>query len=230
MSRSISTSDLIFNSVADDLFESFPNEPHWESIDEAKQVKQHFDYYCVFDVEATCERNDKNWINEIIEFPVVVVCSRTLATVAEFQTYVKPVLNPVLTDFCTELTGITQEQVDDAPTFKEVLQQFGTFLNTHSLSPQNMRFVTDGPWDIRNFVRNQCKLCKIPVPDYFKDYVDLRELYRCIFKKKANLQQMLSSLGMRFEGREHSGIADSRNIARIVKALIKEGWLIENSG
>ena len=43
---------------------------------------------------------------------MVVIDVKAKKIVSQFQTYVKPVLDPVITDFCTELTGITQEQVD----------------------------------------------------------------------------------------------------------------------
>lgn len=54
--------------------------------------------YCV----ATFNRH------EIIEFPAVLVSTRRCQMVAEFQSYIKPVINPSLTAFCTRLTGITQ--------------------------------------------------------------------------------------------------------------------------
>jgi inhibitor of KinA sporulation pathway (predicted exonuclease) len=41
---------------------------------------------------------------------------------------VRPVVNPTLTVFCTELTGIQQSWVDEAPTFEAVLRQ-----HTHAL-------------------------------------------------------------------------------------------------
>ena len=41
--------------------------------------------------------------------------------VAERQTFVRPELNPVLSKFCTALTGIQQEQVDAAPTWETAL-------------------------------------------------------------------------------------------------------------
>jgi inhibitor of KinA sporulation pathway (predicted exonuclease) len=47
--------------------------------------------------------------NEIIEFPVVIIDVKAKAVKAVFQTYVKPTLDPVLTPFCTNLTGIKQE-------------------------------------------------------------------------------------------------------------------------
>ena len=45
-----------------------------------------------------------------------------------FHTYVKPVIDPVLTPFCTELTGITQAQVNSGITIEEALQRLHIFL------------------------------------------------------------------------------------------------------
>src|SRR5262245_24192584 len=65
------------------------------------------DYYLSIDVEATCSdvgevpRHEM----EIIEIGAVMQCSRTFEIQSEFQAFVRPVRNPVLTDFCTELTG-----------------------------------------------------------------------------------------------------------------------------
>ena len=44
---------------------------------------------------------------EIIEFPVVLIDVKSKSIKSEFHMYVKPTLDPVLTPFCTELTGIT---------------------------------------------------------------------------------------------------------------------------
>ena len=40
---------------------------------------------------------------------------------------------------------------------------------------------------------------------------------------------MLNSLGMTFEGREHSGIDDARNIARIVLRMMKDGMVVKEN-
>lgn len=40
--------------------------------------------------------------------------------------------------------------------------------------------------------------------------------------QKINLKGMLTALGMKFEGREHSGLDDSRNIARIVVKMLND--------
>lgn len=54
--------------------------------------------------------------------------TRRLVVVDEFQSFVRPTFNTKLHSFCTELTGITQEQVDNAPTFPEVLSLCKQFL------------------------------------------------------------------------------------------------------
>lgn len=80
-------------------------------------------YLLVLDFEATCDENRGFGPQEVIEFPTVVINTCTLQKEAEFHSYVRPVRNRKLTPFCTSLTGITQEQVDPAPTFPEVWEK-----------------------------------------------------------------------------------------------------------
>ena len=73
-----------------------------------------YKFVCVLDFEATCD--DKIQMNpqEIIEFPSVLLQytdDKKLEKVSKFQYYIKPEHNPKLTNFCTNLTGITTETV-----------------------------------------------------------------------------------------------------------------------
>lgn len=68
------------------------------------------DYICVYDFECQCtEGTPALKFNEIIEFPVVVIDVKAQAIKSVFHTYVKPVVEPKLTEFCTQLTGISQD-------------------------------------------------------------------------------------------------------------------------
>lgn len=97
--------------------------------------------------------------HEIIEFPAVLVSTENRNIEAYFQAYCKPVLNPKLSKFCINLTGITQEQVDSAKPFPQVLQMFEDWLKEHELGTKyNFAFVTDGPWDMGRFLYGQCKV------------------------------------------------------------------------
>ncbi len=125
-------------------------------------------YLCILDFEATCS-HDPQWVDEIIEFPVVVL--KLLAggesqVVAEFERIVKPRLNPILTSFCTSLTGITQEMVDAGAEIESVLCDFEKFLVENVglvLSPPEsvdtpFLFVTCGDWDLRTMLPKQLNL------------------------------------------------------------------------
>lgn len=69
----------------------------------------------------------------------------------------------------------------------------------------------------------QCKRSGIAFPRQFKRSCNLRTSFSKFYGKKFNLGGMLEYFGMRFEGREHSGIDDSRNIARIVLRVLEDG-------
>ena len=50
-----------------------------------------------------------------------------------FSSYVRPRINPLLSKFCKELTGIEQSQVDKAPYFPVVFKLFTQWLVEHKL-------------------------------------------------------------------------------------------------
>jgi inhibitor of KinA sporulation pathway (predicted exonuclease) len=80
----------------------------------------------VLDVEATCwAKGVFSRKKETIEIGAVrTMLNRSEAKWPEFQTFVRPRRLPRLSSFCRELTGITQEEVDAAPTFPEAMQRF----------------------------------------------------------------------------------------------------------
>ncbi|KAJ6546468.1 ribonuclease H-like domain-containing protein [Mycena vulgaris] len=219
----------------------------------ASKVKQPYDAFLLLDVEATCQKGtDFNYPNEIIEFPVCLMRwkdrngdkASQLEVVAEFRSFVKPSFRPLLSAFCTELTGITQEQVDSAPGFPAVLRSFRAFLVEHELIEKrgkgrrlNFCWCSDGPWDIRDFVVKQCFISQISIPDWMTgDVLDVRAVVMAHTSGRKpqrgpslgtgtlNIPAQLSVLGLPpFLGRQHSGIDDTRNLARIMKQLALEG-------
>src|SRR5438105_2697562 len=112
-------------------------------------------YLCVLDFEATCVNPSNGTVNEIIEFPSVLLqwdCGllggNKIVEVARFQQYVKPRDNPKLSAFCTDLTGITQEQVDNAKSFPEVFELHQKWINKYVTINDQCIIVTCGNWDI----------------------------------------------------------------------------------
>ena len=186
---------------------------------------RNLDYLCVFDFEATCELKDKvtdqlQFPHEIIEFPVILIRTSTLEKVAEFHSYVRPVLNPILTPFCTELTGITQAQVDTADEFPVVLARLQVWMANYGLGVSHtFSFASDGPWDFRDFFTMQCIFSGIKRPEFSRSWINIRKHFSNKYKERSGVDGMLKTLGLSFEGRPHCGLDDARNIARILVAV-----------
>lgn len=70
--------------------------------------KQRFSFLIIIDFESTCWREKSSCGQEIIEFPAVLLNVSNGEVESEFHSYVQPQEHPVLSAFCTELTGITQ--------------------------------------------------------------------------------------------------------------------------
>ncbi|XP_065827300.1 3'-5' exoribonuclease 1-like [Oscarella lobularis] len=191
--------------------------------------QQPFDYLCVLDFEATCDdaHDFEKYPHEIIEFPVVLINTSTMETDGEFHRYCRPTLNPILTEYCTSLTGITQAQVDSSNEFPIVFREFETWLHGNGLGTESsFSFATHGSADIDKFLRHQCAINEIRFPDYAKRWADVRRHYANFYgvsARKCSVTGMLDGLEWKFEGREHSGIDDARNIAKIVVQLMKDG-------
>ncbi|KAI8086517.1 double-strand siRNA ribonuclease Eri1 [Halteromyces radiatus] len=195
--------------------------------------KQPCDYYLFFDVEATCEADGGfDYPNEIIEFPVVLVDGQSFEIVDEFRSYVKPSVNPTLSKFCINLTGITQETIDSSPDFIQVLDDFQQFMAKYSLfQDKSASFVTDGPFDIRDFITKQCHHSQLKKrPEYFcQPWINIRKLYQDFYKQKKakNIPRMLADLNMDFEGHQHSGLDDARNLVYIARKMKLDGCLFK---
>lgn len=77
-----------------------------------------YKHILVVDLEATCcdLQSIPRHQMETIKIGAVMLSTDNLAIVDEFQTLIKPIRHPILTEFCLQLTSISQQQVDTAPT------------------------------------------------------------------------------------------------------------------
>lgn len=189
-----------------------------------------YDRLVVLDFEATCTEEGCPDPQEIIELPCVVIDVATRSIVKEWRTYVRPVHHPVLSEFCTNLTGITQEQVDAAPTFQEA---FPLWLNEILFDNGRTAYVTCGDWDLKTMLPAQVALCPdLSIPEPLTRWTNIKKVATKFVNKgkpkKERLHMncmpvMLDQFGLTLEGRHHSGLDDSRNIARICIALLEQG-------
>eukprot|EP00117_Sycon_ciliatum_P043236 scpid32295/ scgid5220/ 3&apos; 3&apos; Eri-1 homolog; Histone mRNA 3&apos; Histone mRNA 3&apos; Protein 3&apos len=201
------------------------------------------DYFCVMDVEATCHKEQPDgFVPEPIELAVVIVNSLTRKVEGRFHSYCRPTLEPKLSEFCTELTGITQVNVDKADTFDAVLRRLIVWVG-EKLNGKTFAFVTDGDADIRNFLAPACERSALELPIFWQKWVNLRNgvanFYRLNMskfdivaaqgQKLGKLRGMLHVLGLPHHGRMHSGRDDAENMSRILQVMLRDGCCLRLS-
>lgn len=177
-----------------------------------------YDYFLVIDLEATCcdKESIKRHEMEIIEIGAVMVEAQTLTTVDEFQTFIKPVRYPVLTEFCKSLTSITQTQVDCAPGYIEAIAMLKHWLSKYS----NAVFGSWGDYD-RNQFKQDSKFHNVPFPIAYP-HVNFKQLFsdRQGLSKRYGMAQALQLANIELEGTHHRGIDDAKNIAKLLPWIL----------
>lgn len=76
----------------------------------------------------------------------------------------------------------------------------------------------------------QCKTAGIEVPSPYCQWINIKFPFSEKYKTKPlGMAGMLTRLKMDLQGRHHSGIDDCRNIARILKKMIEDGVVLEQT-
>lgn len=204
-------------------------------------AKQPYDFLLVLDFEATCwnQKDTSKGAPEIIEFPCVLYDIKINNILSEFQQYVMPFEHPRLSDFCRNLTGITQQQVNDGVPVGTCLMLFQKWIKEQELKYKQFKssnlankciFTTWSNWDIGVCLKNECRRKRITLPSIFHEWIDLRELYREHYMRKPKgLYGALQEVGLEFEGREHCGLHDARNTAKLAGRMITEGVMMKKT-
>ncbi|XP_070617327.1 ERI1 exoribonuclease 2 [Erythrolamprus reginae] len=213
--------------------------PGGQSHNQSK-LRQLFDYLIIIDFESTCWK-DVRRCQEIIEFPAVLLNTSNGEIETEFHMYVQPQEHPTLSEFCTELTGIKQNQVDEGVPLHISLSQFSKWIykiqqeksivfGLTSAAPEEKlcAFVTWSDWDLGICLHYECKRKQLRKPNILNSWIDLRATYKSFYSRKPQgLNGALKDVGITFEGREHSGLHDSRNTARLAWKMICDGCVMK---
>ncbi|TKC36107.1 hypothetical protein EI555_007496 [Monodon monoceros] len=166
--------------------------------------KQLFDYLIVIDFESTCWNDGKrHHSQEIIEFPAVLLNTSTGEIESEFHAYVQPQEHPILSEFCMELTGIKQVQVDEGVPLKICLSQFCKWIQkiqqqkkitfatrVSDISTSEVKlcaFVTWSDWDLGVCLEYECKRKQLLKPVFLNSWIDLRVTYKVPTRRNPNI-------------------------------------------
>ncbi len=174
-------------------------------------------YFLIIDLEATC--SDDNSIPrhqmEIIEIGAVMLNRATWEIDSEFQQFIQPVINSQLTAFCTELTSISQKDVELAPKFPEAMTSLQEWIKSF---PKYV-FCSWGNYDKTQFIQD-CKYHNIAYP-FGSEHRNIKKEFSEYLgvSKGFGMSQALQQLGLELKGTHHRGIDDARNIAAIFRHM-----------
>ena len=181
---------------------------------------QQADHLLIIDFEATCGPGITQSATEIIEVGAVLLSWPELEEVATFQRYVRPKTNPTLTRFCVNFTGITQQDVDASETFPDVLRMLDVTL----LTGKKVLFMDWSGFDWRQ-LKVECERNAIENPFTLGKW-DLQNLFKKTQKLRhsPSVSKALLAVNLEFIGRQHSGIDDAKNTARLVPYALPRHW------
>jgi inhibitor of KinA sporulation pathway (predicted exonuclease) len=167
------------------------------------------------DLECTCNDDSTFGPHEIIEIGAILgsLSQESFNVISELQIYVRPLINPALTDFCKQLTGIPQSTVNAAITLEGALHILESSLQKNNVTA----WASWGKFDCNQFSR-ECELKLLKNSMAERQHFNVKQLFARKFGHRVGLERALDLRKLTFEGTPHSGLDDARNIARLVAA------------
>ncbi len=182
-------------------------------------AKRKLDQVLIVDIEATCWENSipEGQESEIIE---IGLC---LLDVASWQPQHKRSIlvrteHSTISPFCTQLTSLTQEQVEQGNSFAEAC----TLLKTEYASHERI-WASYGESDRLRFER-QCYARQIAYP-FAPRHINIKTLFALWYglPKEVGMSTALRIAGLPLEGTRHRGDDDAWNIAALFADMMKHG-------
>lgn len=173
----------------------------------------------VIDVEATCWAGEPppGAVSEIIEIGLTVVDLDTGERVARHRILVRPARSAV-SPFCTELTGLTQAEVDTGVGFSEACRLLAAEHRAGSRP-----WASWGDYDRHQFTR-QCLATGTEYP-FGSRHTNAKLVFTDAhgLRKRPGMAQALRIAGLPLEGRHHRGEDDAWNIGALILGLAADG-------
>jgi inhibitor of KinA sporulation pathway (predicted exonuclease) len=182
-------------------------------------MAKRLDHVLVIDIESTCwdggmpPRGQANDIIEIGICPLEVSSGRRLE---KRSILVKPERSSV-SPFCTELTTLTQAQVDAGVAFKDACK----ILENEYLGTERV-WASFGDYDRRQFER-QCRDEGVRYP-FGPGHLNAKTLFAVArgLPSEVGLPQAMALLGLKLEGTHHRGHDDAWNIAAVLWETLRK--------
>jgi inhibitor of KinA sporulation pathway (predicted exonuclease) len=182
-------------------------------------MAKRLDHILVIDIESTCWDGGfppKGQANDVIE---IGLCPLEVATGRRLERrsiLVKPERSTV-GPFCTQLTTLTQAQVDGGILFKDACR----LLEDEYRSADRL-WASFGDYDRRQFEK-QCRDTGVRYP-FGPSHLNAKTLFAVsrALPSEVGLPQALALLGLKQEGTHHRGHDDAWNIAAVLWETLRK--------
>ena len=177
--------------------------------------------HLIVDIECTCWSKDDPHRDphETIEIGAVLV-DEDFNILGELDLFTLPQFNKRLSQYCIDLTGITQKMLDEkAIPFPAAIEKLKTLIDPETL------FCSWGDFD-KNQLMKDCESHKIPYP--FENHFNIKKEFSSIMHRpRCGLQKACRLMNLRFNGTPHRGIDDAHMIREVFQRFskIKEAQL-----
>ncbi len=175
------------------------------------------DQILVVDIEATCWPGPPpdGQESEIIEIGLCPLDVASGEPLEKRSILVKP-KNSKVSEFCTQLTGLTQKQVMNKGT---TLEKACSLLEREYLSKKRL-WASYGDYDRNQFIR-QCEAAKISYP-FSPGHINVKSLVGLVhvLPYEVGLVRAMEMMDLEMEGQQHRGSDDAWNIARVLSMLL----------
>ena len=175
------------------------------------------DIALVIDLEATCweDKAPEGMVSEIIEIGISAIDYVTKEVRLRDTIIVKPKQSTV-SEFCTGLTTLTQEFVDEnGISFEEACEIIKT-----KYKSKDRIWMSWGEYDKNQFERD-CKLKNVKYP-FGRTHINAKPLFSFAngLPYDLGVEGALDYLGLEFDGTSHRGGDDAYNIANIIRKTL----------
>lgn len=182
-------------------------------------VKRLLDQVLIVDVEATCWEGPvpAGQESEIIEIGICALDVASGQRLEKQSILVRPTHSSI-SPFCTQLTTLTQEQVDQGISFAEACA-----LLKEKYASKERVWASYGDYDRLQFER-QCQSQQVSYP-FGPRHINVKVLFSLLhaLPREVGMAEALRILNFPLEGVHHRGDDDAWNIAGIFAEILRRG-------
>lgn len=177
-----------------------------------------YERHIVIDLEFTpipqkCTEQREIAKNEIIQIGAVLLDSN-YRKISTFSTYVKPEYATHIKPSVSKLTGITDKDLENAPSLKEAVEKMTVWIG----SDKRTRVYSWSDTDLYQ-LEDECYLKGIPFPENMRRWMDFQAVWSRLLctRQKLSLKNAVTSANGQFMGTQaHTALYDAMATAELL--------------